>query len=110
MVLGSSCSDRGSSLGLLFGDGGCRGTRLYFVLLGRVSASISWRKDCSSFSASSSLVKGFEGVLWSGAAGGAAADCGEDVVFSWAEEGAASEGLDQSQPIANVSGCERGGL
>lgn len=58
MVVGSSCSE---SVSLLeddeFKGGGCLGTRLYFVLLGRVSASISCKKDCNSCSASSSRVK-----------------------------------------------------
>lgn len=50
--------------------GGCLGMREYFVLLGLVSASSSWRKDWSSFSAISSRVKvgwdiaGEEAEVW----------------------------------------------
>jgi len=46
-------------------DGAALGMREYFVLLGFVSAAISWRKDCNSCSAISSRDRGFEdGVFW----------------------------------------------
>ena len=46
-------------------DGAALGMREYFVLLGFVSAAISWRNDCNSCSATSSRDKGFEaGMFW----------------------------------------------
>lgn len=79
-----------------------RGTRLYFLLLGWISASISLRKELSSCSASSSRESGFaaggpefEGVAvicvvdWGGIGG----------VLSPEEE---VDGVDQSQPIVSV--------
>jgi hypothetical protein len=55
MVLGRSCSESGASLGEKeSGGGGCLGTRLYFVLLGEVSASSSCKNDWNSLSATSS--------------------------------------------------------
>ena len=72
IVVGSSCSANGSSpfscaeegKVCLEVEGGGRGTRLYFVLLGFASASMSLRNDCSSLSAISSRERGFkEGVV-----------------------------------------------
>lgn len=83
-------------------EGGLRGTRLYFLLLGWMSASISLRKELSSCSASSSRESGFavggsgfEGVAifcvvdWGGMGG----------VLSPEEE---LDGVDHSQPILKV--------
>ncbi len=63
MERGSLGSSEGVDLGWVL-EGGSFAMRLYFVLLalGAVSAAISERKDCSSCSASSSRVGGFEGV------------------------------------------------
>jgi hypothetical protein len=66
MLVGSNCSERGSlEVGEVaeVGEAGMRGTRLYFVLLGVTSASISCRKERNSISAISSRVNCLE-VVW----------------------------------------------
>ena len=81
--------------------GGCLGTREYFVLLGLVSASSSWRKDWSSFSVISSRVK----------VGG---DVAGEEARAWEIESGVEEALapvsaeeldDQSQPIVTAEYC-----
>jgi hypothetical protein len=105
MVVGSSCSESGSSLLEEVGveEGGCRGMRLYFVLLGRASLSISWRKDCSSRSATWSLVSDFEesgdaAVVDSGM------EFGVDEALSWGGGGGDDE-KDQGQAIVDLLEC-----
>lgn len=104
MVVGRSWSESGSSvLGKepKAAAGACRGMRLYFVLLGRASASISWRKDCSSRSATWSLVRGFEE-----SDGDAAVDSGMELgvveALSWLGGGGGDDEEDQGQPIASL--------
>ena len=81
--------------------GGERPTREYFVLEGRASASSSWRKEWNSFSAISSLERGFEGAASGTGWGG-------DGTLSFRSGGKVDEGVveedagvdvDHSQPI-----------
>jgi len=66
-------------------------TREYLVLLGLVSAAISWRKDSSSCSAISSRLRGFE-------AGGFGAVCRG----SW-NAGAACDGNEAAPPCSGAA-------
>lgn len=86
--------------------------RLYFVLLGRASASSSCRNEWNSCSASSSRVNGFDGlvVLCDAAAGSWIALGGSDGGISALLEPGWGSGVDHSQPIVYISCksiCER---
>jgi len=81
--------------------GGGWGTRLYFVLLGRTSASSSWRKDWSSCSASSSWERGLEFVDRGAGTDSGIDDGGLDCLASCDWIGADGEVVEvlHSQPI-----------
>ena len=73
---------------------------MYFVLLGLVSASNSWRKECSSLSATSSRVGGGEDCWEVG--GSCGLGCEDEVALASDEETAAVVDVDQSQPIVQM--------
>ena len=107
--MGSNCSESGSIPLVevseeegcevvcgVFEDGGGRGTRLYFLLEGWMSASSSSRKDCNSFSAASSREMGLGGGVSDDKLVDCVAVC-EDAGMESPCGGAT--GVDQSQPI-----------
>ena len=103
MVFGRSCSCKVSwELVECAAEvvGGGRGTRLYFVLLGWMSAESSSRNEWSSFSAISSRESGVEG----GGVGVCSGDvCGEGLVSVSCLDGELAAGVDHSQPILSES-------
>lgn len=85
--------------------------REYFVLEGRTSASISWRKLWSSFSAISSFERGFEGAASGAGCGGGGAlsfwSGGKVDVGVVEVDAGVSVGVVHSQPILKCCESDR---